>query len=552
MAPFHHQAVEPGHSRLVIAASKDHTISRRQGLLSPLAPDRVRLENLSDRLAVGLPDGSRLAPGADCELPLPAVVTFGKIAVRVQEVDTAVLPLHGLAEMSMPPGVTATTSVPFASLLASAGPGIDRKALVGWLRAAMAVLQSAASSSDFFTKAARTVVDLVGLDAGRILLLEHGEWRDQTPQLRRDRDTRPSQTILNRVRQEKRTFWEVPLDAASMCGVQAVVAAPILNRHGEVIGRSMAIAGGRPPAAARRSPSWRRCWWSCSPAAWRRGWPGWSRSSRPWPHGYSSSSSSRRSWPGKLAAQPDLLDGRDAEVTVLFCDIRGFSRISERLGPARTFEWIGAVMGELSECVLRQEGVLVDYIGDELMAMWGAPEAQPDHAARACRAGLDMLGRLPGLNAHWQPILQEPMSIGVGINTGMARVGNTGSPHKYKYGPLGNTVNLASRVQGAPSTCKPGCLITGSTQARLDASFSTRRVCVVRVVNIAKPVPLYELGDPAEPGWSELGNEYEQALVEFERQEFRKAVRILGNLLATQPQHGPSLVLLARAVTLPD
>ena len=73
----------------------------------------------------------------------------------------------------------------------------------------------------------------------------------------------------------------------------------------------------------------------------------------------------------QLAAQPDLLEGRDCEVTVLFCDIRGFSRISERLGPTKTVQWIRDVMGVLSDCVLEHKGVLVDYIGDELMAMWG-------------------------------------------------------------------------------------------------------------------------------------------------------------------------------------
>src|SRR5207302_9074849 len=151
----------------------------------------------------------------------------------------------------------------------------------------------------------------------------------------------------------------------------------------------------------------------------------------------------------QLTAQPDLLEGRDAEVSILFCDIRGFSRISERLGPTRTVSWINHVLGELSECVLAHQGVLVDYIGDELMAMWGAPGVQPDHAKLACRAGLAMLESLPRLNEHWLSVLEEPMGLGVGINTGLARVGNTGTQRKFKYGPLGGTVNLASRVQGA-------------------------------------------------------------------------------------------------------
>src|SRR5262249_42295781 len=143
----------------------------------------------------------------------------------------------------------------------------------------------------------------------------------------------------------------------------------------------------------------------------------------------------------QLALEPDLLEGRDEEVTVLFSDIRDFSRISERLGPARTVEWGGDVMETLSECVLAHRGVLIDYIGDELMAMWGAPVKQEDHARLACRAALDMLGQVETLNQRWQSILGGPLRLGTGINTGVARVGNTGTRRKFKYGPLGNTVN---------------------------------------------------------------------------------------------------------------
>ena len=100
----------------------------------------------------------------------------------------------------------------------------------------------------------------------------------------------------------------------------------------------------------------------------------------------------------QLAAQlqrdPQLLDGRDAEVTVLFADIRGFSRVSERLGPERTMAWIHDTMSVLSECVLRHDGVLVDFIGDEMMAMWGAPLPQPDHASLACLAARDRLAEI--------------------------------------------------------------------------------------------------------------------------------------------------------------
>jgi adenylate cyclase len=250
----------------------------------------------------------------------------------------------------------------------------------------------------------------------------------------------------------------------------------------------------------------------------------------------------------ELAARPDLLKGRNLEVTLLFCDIRGFSRISERLGPVGTVEWISDVMGILSDCVLAHQGVLVDYLGDELIAMWGAPQEEPRHAQLASRAALDMLERLPTLNQRWSKKLGESFRFGIGINTGIAQVGNTGTHRKFKYGALGNTVNIASRVQGATKYLRTTLVITGTTQAQLDPTFSTRRLCKAALVNIAEPVALYEVATSGEAAWTHLKSAYEQALNEFESRNIGKAVRILGNLIAERPDDGPSLILLSRAV----
>jgi adenylate cyclase len=126
--------------------------------------------------------------------------------------------------------------------------------------------------------------------------------------------------------------------------------------------------------------------------------------------------------------------------------------------------------------------------GDELIAMWGAPVDQPDHATLSARAAVDMLAAVPRINERWAATLGETMDLGIGINSGVARVGNTGSRHKFKYGPLGNTVNLASRVQGATKYVRSRILVTDATRSRMGSGFASRRVCQVRVVNIAEPV----------------------------------------------------------------
>jgi adenylate cyclase len=236
-------------------------------------------------------------------------------------------------------------------------------------------------------------------------------------------------------------------------------------------------------------------------------------------------------------------------VTLLFVDIRRFSRHCELLGPLRTDEWIGEVMDSLCEAVLAHQGVLVDFRGDELVAMWGAPKHQPDHPRLACRSAIAMLEQIAGLNQRWEKVLGEPLEVGIGVNSGPARVGNTGSKRKFKYGPHGTTVNLASRVQGATKYLKVRILVTGATQKALDDSFNTRCLGRVRVVNIAEPVELHELAAPTHRfKWSILEQGYKQAMTEFESKEFRKVIRTLGNLLVDFPEDGPALVLLARAV----
>jgi len=253
----------------------------------------------------------------------------------------------------------------------------------------------------------------------------------------------------------------------------------------------------------------------------------------------------------ELARNPDpmKMQAREAEVTVLFCDIRGFSSISERLDPARTVDWLSGVMGEFSTSVIDRGGVLVDYTGDELMAMWGAPTEQPDHAELACAAASEIVAKLPLLSEKWEKEIGARTEAGIGVNTGVALVGNVGTHKKFKYGPLGNVVNVASRVQGATKYLKTPVLITGSTWERLRDRRNTRRLGRFRVQNIQQPVELHQLVSRNEEGiWHTLSDHYEDALRHFESGEFRKASAILGEVLVEMPEDGPSLLLASRVV----
>ena len=549
------QRVEAGRVRVVIARPDEQNVSRRHALFESIPHGGIRLTNLSSTLPIRFPDGPELPPNGICDRPLPLVLTLGDKIVRVQEGDTGEAGLRGLAERTLAPGQMAAGS----SRIAGAGSpdALDGKSLVRWLQSAMDVLQSATSSADFFEKAARAAVELLSLDSCRVLLLDGENWQTKavhlSPRLAQAPEWKPSQRILKRVLREKRTTWEVPRSAtsvaASLTGVQAVVAAPILDPRDAILG---VLYGERRQEGGQTATGPITELEAMLVELLARGVA----------TGLARLEQERAALAvrvqfeqfftpalaSQLSVQPGLLASRDADVSILFCDIRGFSRISERLGCGPTVEWIGDVMGVLSDCVLAHSGVIVDYIGDELMAMWGAPDDQPDHARLACRAALAMVARLPELNARWRETLGEPMDMGIGINSGVARVGVTGSAYKFKYGPLGPVVNLASRVQGATKHFHGRLLITGSTHAHLEESVASRRLGRVQVVNIAEAVDLYELCTRPHALWHAAKAAYEQALGLYERRQLREAALLIGEWRTRNPDDEPALILLYRAI----
>jgi adenylate cyclase len=544
--------------RLVIASKDELSVSRQHALIEPLPSGSFKVTNLSAKQPVGLPDGTNLGPRASCTVAPDALLMVGRKTVRLQGSATASdPPIQGLAEATLPPGQRSVSAAISSLLPLSTAGGADLHASLRWLQATIDVLQAAASSEDFFDKAARAVVEMVNLDSCRVLLFENNEWRTRalqttTPMLR-ERPWNPSRHVLQRVLNEKRTFFEMAggatSAAVSLRDLEAVVAAPILNSAGDVIG---ALYGDRRPKSSIGAPGRITQLEATLVEVLARGVAaGLARmeeEKKALAAGVRFEQFFTPELAQELALKPDLLKGQDALVTLLFCDIRRFSQISEHLSPAKTVEWIGDVMETLSECVRAHAGVLVDYIGDELIAMWGAPKEQPDQAKLACRAALDMVAMLPKLNERWSEHLKGPMDLGIGINTGMAHVGNIGSRYKFKYGPLGNEVNLASRVQGATKYVKCRLLITGATEKLLDETFYRRRLCEARVVNIGEPVMLFELFPNDYKFWPDAKVEYERSFAEFEKDNFGLAARTLGAWRSKNPDDLPALLLLYRAV----
>jgi adenylate cyclase len=542
-----------GPARLIVAGNRESNVSRQHALLEPLPSGLVRVHNLTQIPLVH--DHGILAPGTSADLPPPFSLDLPprRISIVPAAYDSAdEHGVKGLEEQTIGPGPLSELSVRLRQ--PPPLPPEQLNQMLSWLQSTIGVLQAAVGSPGFLRQAAEALVEVVGLSSGRVLLFDTEPFSVAAiyPPAAAGRPWQPSQHVLNRLRRERRTFWQEPTqgrdpDPPSLLGLHAVVASPLLDRSGRVIGalygeRREELPFSRPRSARLEATLAELLACGVSTGLAREEYEKAALAARVQFEQFFTPQLARH-----LAADPGLLRGAEREVTLLFCDVRSFSAFSERLGPEKTVEWINDVMSTLSECVLAEEGVLVDYIGDEMLAMWGAPLSQPDQAERGVRAALAMIGRLPALDARWHPTLGGTMSFGIGMNTGVARVGNTGSRFKFKYGPLGNTVNLASRVQGLTKYLKSRLLVTRATREKLSGEFVARRVVKTRVVNIHEPVDLYEV---ERAGCSLVAEFYagsEAALDALEAGNFADAARRAGTLLPAHHDDGPLQLVLSRA-----
>ena len=536
--------------RLVIAPLAETRIGRHQLQIEEVdGGQSVRLMNLSDKVPLEVVGSGILDPRTEVTVAVPTEVALAsKHCIQIGQTAHPKT-LRSLGLMTVAPGkhLERIDKPPLEDLQLD-DSGAER--LLQAMLAAMDVFQSAQTQDELFDSAIQGAQRLAGFDRAVVVVRAVDKWVPRWSDTRHAKQGwQISQTVLNEVLNARQTFWDSTTVGTSqtLTNIDGVIAAPILNADDVVIGalygdcKRNAFQHG--PEAITRLQARLMELLACGVAS------GLSRIEQATRATYLKTQFEQyftKKLAEELEENPNLIEGRDAEVSILFCDIRRFSRISERIGTEQTFKWINDVMEVLSACVNRYDGVLIDYIGDELMAMWGAPKPQADHAKLACRAALDMLAQLPELERRWRSVIDEPFGIGIGVNSGRVRAGNTGSHFKFKYSPLGTTVNLASRVEGATKYLRTAALITGDTADLVGDAIPKRRLCSVRVVNIEEAVPLFELGLP--PGGEAIVKEYETALAAFENRDFRDAARILTGLLHQVPDDGPALVLLSRTV----
>ena len=201
----------------------------------------------------------------------------------------------------------------------------------------------------------------------------------------------------------------------------------------------------------------------------------------------------------ELLADPDKLrlGGEKKELTILFSDIAGFTSFSEKKQPEELVSIINEFLNEMSEIIINNEGTVDKYLGDAIMAFWGAPVEVKNHAVKACLTALQMQAKLTSLRDSWTSSGEMPIFIRIGIHTGNVIVGNIGGVKRFDYTVIGDAVNLASRLEGANKEYSTSIMISDSTYELVKEHFYARELDVIRVKGKTKTTKVYELVCPS-------------------------------------------------------
>ena len=256
----------------------------------------------------------------------------------------------------------------------------------------------------------------------------------------------------------------------------------------------------------------------------------------------------------KIVESPDSLElgGEEKEITIFFSDVAKFSTISEKLTPHELVSLLNEYLSEMTDIILDSGGTIDKYEGDAIIAFFGAPQAFEDHALRCCMAAIEQKKRLAVMQEEWRKIGKDVLSIRIGINTGVAVIGNMGSRTRFNYTMIGDSVNLAARIEGANKAYNTCAMITGSTYEYVKDTVEARKLDIIRVVGKKEPVPVYELLDvkgALSDNMYELLDKYGKGLEFYNTRQWKKAQDEFKKALKIIPDDGPSRVYAGRCGT---
>ncbi len=248
------------------------------------------------------------------------------------------------------------------------------------------------------------------------------------------------------------------------------------------------------------------------------------------------------------------LGGEEKELTVMFSDIRSFTTFSERHTPHEVVEVLNEYLTQMTYLVFQTEGTLDKYIGDAIMAFWGAPASQPDNAYRACSTALGMVDLLHSvLHPKWLLEGKEKLEIGIGLNTGPMVVGFVGSQSIKSYTLIGDAVNLGSRLEGTTKEYHVEIIIAESTYAHVKNDMLCRELDLIKVKGKNEPIRIYELVDHRlkGAGTKEMKvKAFEEGLALYRAQKWDEAASRFKNCLELDPHDGPAEIFQERCKQL--
>jgi len=243
------------------------------------------------------------------------------------------------------------------------------------------------------------------------------------------------------------------------------------------------------------------------------------------------------------------LGGEKKELTVLFTDIRGFTSISEGMSPDGLVDFMNEYLTAMTDIVMKHDGTLDKYIGDAIMAFYGAPEDKQDHAVLGCKTALEMVECLYEKRRAWVEDGLPPVWIGIGINTGEMVVGNMGSEKRFDYTVMGDNVNLASRLESLNKVYDVKVIVSEYTQEKTREHFLFRELDYVRVKGKKDPVKIFELlsKDYFTDGKdSTYLASFHEGLGAYRNMEWDAAIKYFEETLKLKPDDRPSILYIDR------
>ena len=253
----------------------------------------------------------------------------------------------------------------------------------------------------------------------------------------------------------------------------------------------------------------------------------------------------------EILKNPDnlKLGGEEQELTILFSDLRNFTSISEKLSPRQIEELLNEYFTIMTDVIFTHNGTLDKYMGDAIMAFFGAPLKQPDHYVKACMTALAMQQELNTLQQKWKQQSLQALDSGIGINTGSVVVGNMGSDVLFDYTVIGDNVNLASRLESLNKIYGTNIIISENTHGQVKDAFRFRELDLVKVKGKENAVRIYELlrEEDISVRWNErFIKYYQEGLEQYRYREWRTALETFEKALALFPDDGATKLYINR------